>query len=81
MSSRELVLEHADQVEAMFGTGAIFSLRLDNCEPEQRVWLLDHHNRVMQVLRERGCRVRSNVITDENGIECITVRIARSLIS
>jgi len=72
--SRALVLEHADMVENLHHSRAIFALRLDACEPEQRVWLLDHHNRVMQVLRERGHRVKSNVITNEDG-EHVTIRI------
>ena len=75
MTSAELVVIHADQVEAMRGTGAIFALRLDACEPQQRAWLLAHHGRVMQVLRERGRQVTSHVIVDEDGVEQITIRI------
>lgn len=75
MSTEQLVIQHADQVEAMAGTGAIFALRLEACEPEQRIWLLEHHGRVIRELRRRGHNVRANVIVDENDHENATIRV------
>lgn len=73
--STALVINHADQVEAMHNTGAIWSLRLDDCSAEQRIWLLEHHGRVVRLLRKRGHRVRANVVNDPIDGECITARI------
>lgn len=75
MSSEQLVREHADQVELVHDTRAIFSLRLGACEPEQRIWLLDHHSKVCRLLRSRGHNVRCNVIVDEIEGEVVTIRL------
>ena len=75
MTSPALVITHADQVERMHDTGAIFALRLDACEPEQRQALLDHHGRVLQLLRKRGHRVRAGIVHDDDEGELATLRI------
>lgn len=75
VSSPSLVLEHADLVEQMHGTGAIWSLRLGDCDQEQRQALIDHHGRVMRLLRQRGHRVRPGLVHNDDEGECLTLRI------
>ena len=69
------MIELADQVQAMHGTGAVFALAIGDCEPDQRMTVINHHQAAMNLLRRRGHRVRGNVIYDEDGIETITLRI------
>lgn len=70
------VIQHADHIETIFDEqqAAVWSLRLDDCTPEQRAFLIDHHHQVMAVLRKRGRVVRSNIVW-QDGQEFITLRI------
>lgn len=73
--SAALVLSHADAIEAMAGSGAVWALIINNCTPGQRSDLIDHHNAVRQILQRRGHHVRANVIYDEHGQETLTLRV------
>jgi hypothetical protein len=75
MSSTALAINHADTIEAMCDTGAIWALILSDCTTEQRADLIDHHARVMRLLRQRGHRVRAGMVNDEYDRETITLRI------
>ena len=75
MSTEQLVRRHADQVEQMRGTGAIFAITIGSCEPHQRALLLRHHIKVIDELRRRGCNVKANVIDDEIEGEVVTIRV------
>ena len=70
------IIELADTVEAHYGTGAIFALRLDDCSLEERQLIIDSHGAVMRELRARGHRVRAGIVHDELDGETITLRIA-----
>lgn len=75
MSTEQLVRRHANQVEKMAGTGAIFALNIGSCEPHQRQWMLDHHAKVIDELRRRGRNVKANVIDDDIEGEVVTIRV------
>jgi hypothetical protein len=70
-----LAIRHADNVEAIADTGAIWSLRLGDCQSDQRQALIDHHAKVMRLLRRRGHRVRAGIVHDDLDGECLTLRI------
>lgn len=76
MSSAALVINHADQIERCLHSRAVWSLHIGECTLEQRRLLLDHHGKVMALLRKRGWHVTSTVVHDEmlDG-ELITVRL------
>lgn len=70
-----LVLDHADVIERMAGSGAIWALVLADCTAGQRADLIDHHAKVMRELRRRGHRVRAGIVHDENDRENLTLRL------
>lgn len=73
--SHLLVLDNADTIEAMQGTGAIWALVVGDCTAGQRAGLIDHHSKIMAELRRRGHRVRAGMVTDEYGRETMTLRL------
>lgn len=75
MTSAVLVARHVDEILRCAHTGAIWSLRIGSCSAEQRVDLIDHHARVVQVLRQRGYRIKCAVVHDALDGECLTARI------
>ncbi len=72
--SSVLVINNADTIEAMQGSGAIWALRLDDCTAWQRADLIDHHAKVLHVLRKHGHKVRAGMVTDETGHENLALR-------
>ncbi len=74
--SHALVIEHADYVETLVGSGQIFAIRLDDCSANDRADLIDHHTAVMAELRRRGHNVRAGIVRDPvHGFECLRLRI------
>jgi hypothetical protein len=74
VSTHALVVDHADRIERL-EPGVLFALRLDDCEPEERILLIEHHSRVMNELRLRGHQVRAGISRDPHGFECLRIRI------
>jgi hypothetical protein len=53
--SASLVVELADQVEELTGSGRVWTLRIEEGEtPEHRALLIDTHGKVLDELRRRG---------------------------
>jgi len=78
MSSRELVCEHADEVErfARAGTGERFSLKIPaGITVEQRTQLFDHGQAVVDELRRRGHRTQTGVLRDQPDVEYYAIQI------
>lgn len=78
MTTQALVNQHADLVERLAGTDQTWSLRLDDCTPDQRIELIEHHGKVMRELRRRGRYVRAGIGRDEHGFECIKLRLVEA---
>jgi len=72
-----IACEIADYVESMAGSGRTVSLRIDGCDAEQRVWVLDAHAEALIELRRRGHEVHSSVVrigedeTDPDGMPVV----------
>jgi len=74
VSTKRFIAAQADQIEQMADTGAIFALTISDITAEQRAFMLHHHQRVQDELRQRGHQVRANVVRDVLG-EHLTVVI------
>jgi len=71
------VVEHADLVEQLDGTGQVFALSWHAGDTaEQRTWLIDHHQAVQDELRRRGHDVQGGVLRDEEDAEHYAIRIS-----
>jgi hypothetical protein len=76
-ASSDCIQSLADQVEDLADNGSgVWSLRIDDLEPEERRLLLDTHGRVLGVLRGRGHRVGASIQHGDDGMECVTISIA-----
>jgi len=75
VASEALLISLADQVIEMHDSRCVWSLRLADAELDERRLLIDTHQRVAALLRDRGLTVQANSVQDELEGQCLTVRL------